>query len=529
MHEPRKINVGKDEEIAVVIEKIIDADCQEITLIIPRFSHFGESASNFRLLKREADILNKKVLVETVDNKSIEYAKASGLEAINPFMPEFSKEADREEPETKKFKKKNKKEAKREPIEIKPIIEIEEEKEEEEEEDDDEDENESENREGFFMSTVRTVLKLITAVLVLGVVYFLAFRVLPHAEIKLLTAKTSWAYNNSVIVEKVARTGSSEVAIPGQTFTQKKNFEIKAQATGKKQVENKAKGKIIVYNGYSTKAQPLIKETRFASPEGKIFFSVKSVTVPGADIVEGKIVPSSLEIDVVAEKAGVDYNIGPAKLFTIPGFKGTAKYQAFYGESKEAMSGGFVGEVSYPTAADIKSAKDKLSQMLESELKTEVYSQIPPDFKILDGAVNFSVLNQTVKEEADKDNNFSVFEEAQMTAIVFKEEDLKSLLIERALKEKGQEYEIKESSLEYGLVRGDFAAGRMSFPVDFKSVLRKKIDVEQLREKIVGQSQAKLKEAILSLPGLENMTINLWPVWVSKVPLNEKKIDITID
>ena len=100
------------------------------------------------------------------------------------------------------------------------------------------------------------------------------------------------------------------------------------------------------------------------SPDGKIFLLTKNITVPAAKISEGKIIPSSIDTDVVAEKAGADYNIAPVKLFTIPGFKGGPKYNAFYGESKDSMAEGFVGEIAYPTPADITSATQKIKDTL---------------------------------------------------------------------------------------------------------------------------------------------------------------------
>ncbi len=74
--------------------------------------------------------------------------------------------------------------------------------------------------------------------------------------------------------------------------------------------------------------------TRFLALDGKIFRLTKGITVPGAKIVEGKIIPSSIEAAVIADQPGEAYNIGPVSRFSIPGLKGTPKYEAFYAESK---------------------------------------------------------------------------------------------------------------------------------------------------------------------------------------------------
>jgi len=307
---------------------------------------------------------------------------------------------------------------------------------------------------------------------------------------------------------------------------------MKFPATGKKQVSNKAAGKMTIYNSYSSDAQTLVKDTRFLSPDGKIFKLAKQIIVPGAKISEGKILPSSIDADVVAEKAGEEYNIGPVKLFQIPGFKGTPKYAAFYGESKGDMTGGFVGEIAYPTASDIAAAKKKIKETLESFLKTDLYSKISSEFKIIEGSSSFSTIKESVIDTVDKDGNFSVVSEAQMTIISFKESDLVDVLNKKAEAEKGEEYAVKSHTLEYGIARMDVASGRLSFPVTFKAVLSHKIDIEKLKSDIAGMSDVKLRETIFSLPGIDMASQNVvsfWPFWVKTVPNKLNKINITVD
>lgn len=529
----KKINVEKNDEISLVVEKIIDAEAGEILLIIPRFSHLAESVSNFHLLKREADVLNKKILVESVDNRIIELSRLSGLEASNPFLVRNPKQfSDIVASPNKSSKIKPRVEegvSSSENIPKKSKASI---------SSDNKDkervlsENEGFKKVKFYRKIFKGagVMRFVIFAFIAGSVFFAAIKILPKAEITLISKKVEWTYNDSIVADKLVKADFANMTVPAQVFTQKKNFDLKFPATGKKQVSDKARGKIIIYNSYSSDPQPLVKDTRFMSPDGKIFRLAKSITVPGAKITEGKIVPSSIESGVVADQPGQDYNIGPVKQFTIPGFKNTPKYQAFYAESKDSMSGGFVGEIAYPTDGDIKAAKNSISQTLESGLKTAVYSQIPPEFKILDGASQFSVTSQTVNSQVDKDNNFSVFAEGQMTVVAFKEEDLKNILTQRALNEEGPDFGIvKNIELNYGLARTDFQNGKLSFLADVKILLGHNIDIASLKDKLLGQSEANMKKTILSTASLESVTVSLWPFWVKNVPANLNKIKVVID
>ena len=66
--------------------------------------------------------------------------------------------------------------------------------------------------------------------------------------------------------------------------------------------------------------------------------------MPGESLVSGKTVPGSTETAVSADEAGKEYNIGKTD-FTIPGFKGDARYSKFYARSKTDMEGGFIGTI----------------------------------------------------------------------------------------------------------------------------------------------------------------------------------------
>ena len=82
----KKISLNKSDEVAEIVEKIIETESDKIILSVPRFSHIGESLSNFHLLKREAGALDKEIIIESVDDHVIELAEMSGLSALNPFF-----------------------------------------------------------------------------------------------------------------------------------------------------------------------------------------------------------------------------------------------------------------------------------------------------------------------------------------------------------------------------------------------------------------------------------------------------------
>ncbi|MEI6352487.1 MAG: hypothetical protein WCO35_00945 [Candidatus Nomurabacteria bacterium] len=158
-----------------------------------------------------------------------------------------------------------------------------------------------------------------------------------------------------------------------------------------KEVNQKAEGNIVVYNNYSASPQILIKNTRFQTADGKIFRINDSVTVPGKSGNNA----GSVVVKVSADSYGVDYNI-PATDFSIPGFKGTPRYSAFYAKSTTTFSGGVSGTVSTVSPEDIAVANSDLKPNLNSALTTSTKKISHDGF--------FSLYNNLITNYSDNQN-----------------------------------------------------------------------------------------------------------------------------
>ncbi|HEY5383195.1 MAG TPA: hypothetical protein VIJ88_01430, partial [Candidatus Paceibacterota bacterium] len=139
-------------------------------------------------------------------------------------------------------------------------------------------------------------------------------------------------------------------------------------ASGSSQVSKIASGVITIYNAYSTSAQPLITNTRFEAPDGKIYRIKSAVVVPGAKAAaDGTLTPGTVSATVYADAPGADYNRGQTQ-FTIPGFQGDPRYTKFYAETS-AISRGFVGAQATVAPADLTAAQNALKQGLQNALQ----------------------------------------------------------------------------------------------------------------------------------------------------------------
>jgi hypothetical protein len=533
----KKIYVNKSDEATLVIERVIDAEATKIVLSIPRYSRFAQSESNFHLLKKEADALGKEIVVESVDERALELSAASSIEARNPFFdPEDNRVSDivpRHHSLVKKQVAEGTLVSKRNIVRPCPDPE------------DCDDVSQpaasddpriiAEEIEAKFGPEPKPRSRFWGFVMVLiilgvsGAMSFVALKVLPRASVTIVREKTDFAYANIVAVDKSIRSFDvSGMRIPGQIFIEKRNATLTFPASGKKYISEKASGRLTIYNSYSHEPQKLVASTRFLSPDGKIFRLASAVVVPGAKIVDGKIIPSSIEAEVVADQPGAEYNLSPTEKWSIPGFKGTPRYAAFYATSPTAMAGGYVGEVPYPSDEDMRKAKVEIAKVLESGAKTALLAKIPADFKMVENAFLFTIGKQNIKTEPNPRGEFSVYAEGEVAVMAFREPDLYALF-DAKIAEKGSDLTIKNKTLSYGSARVDMVKGLMAATVDFKATLVKKIDSDDLKSKLANKSKPELSALFLSIPGIETATINLWPRWVKRVPAASDKLELVID
>ena len=146
----------------------------------------------------------------------------------------------------------------------------------------------------------------------------------------------------------------------------------------------------------------------------------------------------------------------------------------------------------------------------------------------MSGATDFKLITQKVREVVDAEGRFSIFTEAQMTMMAFRESDLVSMLRAKAEKEAGPDLALKHYSLEYGTPKFLGSSGRLELLVVYRAELVREVDLVALRRLVIGKSEPELKVAVLALPGLESAQISLWPFWVRTVPTREQRVIVNV-
>jgi hypothetical protein len=550
MADPVKILVKRSEDTATVVERLIDVEGDAVIFSIPPGALFGQALANFKLLKREASLLNREVIIETSDIEIRERAAKAGLGIIETAVlqdDESSLESAGEKVRkvrTKSVKVKVVSEGKTKSSASRVAKKVKEAVEEEEIEQPAVRPSfakvmESRPRKGEptkpSTSSHRRLFTWIgvgagLALIVLG---YVAFAVLPTANILVVTQKKSWEFDGVLSIDKsVAQVDLAGSKVPGQLFVIRDSVIKRVPATGKQYVSKKATANLTVFNAYSSQPQNIVANTRFVTQDGVIFRSTSALTIPGAKIENGKIIPSSIDIVVVADKPGVSGNVGPTAKLTIPGFKNTPKYEGFYGTLKEGASGGFVGETSVPTEKDVAVAKEQGAKTVSEQLQNKITASVPPEFTVLAGATKFVVLKQTVQSQASSDGTVGVVTEGQLSILAFREQDVKNLLSLKLRKDVSSEFKFDNDELAYGTLNQKavvVGSGHMLVPMTYTVNLSYDIKVEDVQNKVIGKPLKDINLLLLELNGISGGKASLSPFYVRNVPNNIEKIKVTIE
>lgn len=333
------------------------------------------------------------------------------------------------------------------------------------------------------------------------------YLILPKADIIIEPKKEPISVDLNIIIDQSAEQVNLQTnTIPGELKTLEDQVVKRFNATGKKYIESKARGVITVYN--NSKPQVWREETRFETPEGLIFKSLKFEKIP----------LGTKDIEVQADESGPEYNI-PASTFVIPAFREqkSSQYALITGKSENPMTGGAKQELLVVSQEDIDNAKQEVQQELREKLLANLSSEVYQEEILLEES---SVLSG---REASA---FNINLKMAITTIDFAQQDLLDLIEQNLLARISANKELSnEPEISYGEVEIDFENGQMIVPVNVVQEVSWKIESDKIHDQLAGKNPEEVKYILERQAGVVVSEINLWPFWVKTIP---DKINIKI-
>ncbi|MEK7121014.1 MAG: hypothetical protein AAB840_02885 [Patescibacteria group bacterium] len=312
-----------------------------------------------------------------------------------------------------------------------------------------------------------------------------------------------------------------------EIMTLEKELSEEILATGEKQVEERASGKIIIYNNYNDKPQRLIKNTRFETPEGLIYRISDSVVIPGKSGTGSSATPGSLEVVVYADAPGNKYNIGMTD-FTIPGFKNDPRYSSFYARSKTSMTGGFIGMKKTVDEKMKEVSKQALREKLKGELFKEASSSKTDSFVLYNDAmyVEFESGQDNAKGDA-----VIIKEKAVLYGVLFNKTKLSSYIALKTIASFANEPVLVRNLEELDYTAKDkeekpWVTGKVTFTLIGNPLIVWTFDNNELKKETATKLKKEIRSILATYQSIKKADIGTRPFWKRKFPSDIERIKI---
>ena len=301
------------------------------------------------------------------------------------------------------------------------------------------------------------------------------------------------------------------------------------QSKGKERAEERASGTVEVFNEYSSASVRLIKNTRFATPNGLVFRVPASVVVPGKTGTK----PGSAKITIFADQAGPEYNIGPVERFTLPGLKTSpAMYAKVYARSSASMTGGFVGDRPIVLPSALESARAEIRGRLESKARDGARALSSSTSAVFTYLMQIAYESLPFSTEAGGD--VRIHERARVLVPVFPALEL-SQAVARVAGADAENASVMLVKIDKLAAKRSSSASSISLgkdPFDFSisgtAQIVWNVDAAALSSALAGRDNSAFQEIVNGFSSIQEARARIEPFWKSTFPSDASDINIEL-
>jgi hypothetical protein len=299
-----------------------------------------------------------------------------------------------------------------------------------------------------------------------------------------------------------------------------------ANSSGSEYREERARGEITIFNEYSDESINLVPETRFEGPDGNIYRTQKSVTVPGQ--TEGT--PGQVTAEVVAAEAGESYNITDDVRFSVPGFDGTPQEGLVYAELRSPISGGIAKDVPIVSTSTQQQVAESASKTLRSQLAQDVNSKIPDSVVTYeDGQFYTTETNLDTQNESQAEVSVT----GTLDIITFDTRELSLFLANNSGIEATADTNLEVRNLgsfEFDVMNKDTFTPGGEVPLEFQlsgeSLIVWQYNKQALARDLQSIPRGQTSDVMSKYDSIQSATIDIRPFWKRQLPQDSSAIKI---
>lgn len=366
-----------------------------------------------------------------------------------------------------------------------------------------------------------------------GAVLLLAFLVwalvyAPRATVSITAKTTSYDISEALVLKTGGTFDAAKRTLPAVVQQIQKNSTLDFDATGKKDIGDKARGMVTISNCDTSYSQTILAGTVLSG--GGLSYSLDADTlVPGATFSGGGTVcqPGTSEAAAATAQAiGEQYNVASGTKFSVAG--ASSKVTA---TASAAFSGGTKQTVSIVSADDVEKAKGQLVGQNVAAVKTELKSQLGKKVVVIEESFfSQSSTPQVTPAVGEQTKRATLTAQTTYSYVAIARSDMDKLLdavVKDATKDQASQkvYENGDDSLRFA----DFAAGDGgNYQVRVRTTAQAgpNIDETAAAKQMVGKRAGEIQQQLKAVEGVDDVQVEFSPFWVSTAP-SADKITIT--
>lgn len=324
------------------------------------------------------------------------------------------------------------------------------------------------------------------------------------------------------ILSSEGKTGdASNLLLPGEILEIIKENSIQRKTSGKKEIGEKAKGEVTIYNRTEQK-KTFAKGTHIVGPNTLTFELMQDATVASTSAFSTTF--SSVKASVAAVRFGPEYNFPSGSNFTFVDFPASS----YFAKNESALGGGTKKEVSVVSKKDLEDLLQEGMIKLGEDAFREAQGS-SGDRVVIQEALSAEILEKKYdKKEGEEAQNVSLTAKIKFSFLSYKREELGSLL---------------------ALLAKEYAIPSHTFIPEKSSLEVKEVEVEQdksahatlslhllylpslneggLKEELAGKRAQDATVLLHKIAGVSEIKIvfrNRLPLFPALLPLNPKNI-----
>ena len=346
---------------------------------------------------------------------------------------------------------------------------------------------------------------VIVILLIVGVIFFYYYKMQANV---VLTLKPNMVSQDEKVTFTTAQPSDfSNNLIAAKSVSTSVTGQATTPATGKKDVGDKAKGTVTIFNN-SSNSVSLDSGTTLTASNGQVFTLDSSVSVASAsgDIFSGTK-PGTTDVNVTAQNIGTDGNIPSGTTFTLGSGNSVAA------KNDSAFSGGTKKTVTVVSANDLATVRSKLEASVQDSAKQKLAGLASSDETILPLLSDPTLENQKFDHHVnDQATEVSLTADVVYSGMAFAKNDLDQFATTIAKQKYPQDANIANNSIKESLndvsQRTNAAA---TATVSIQAGMLPNINKGDIVSSIQHKSLSDAKSSLTGLPQVDSADIKFSP------------------